>query len=393
MQVIRLIPLLVFAALAAAQSPAPALTVWQMQESGTTAGLRGIDSVDGTVAWASGTNGTVLRTIDGGAHWTQCAVPDAAKDGATLDFRGVQAWDAKTAFVMSSGKGKLSRLYKTMDGCQSWKLNFSNPDKDGFWDALNFRWFGDRKYGTGWLLGDPVHGKFSLFRSDDSGRNWFRQENAGLRADPSKQGAFAASNSSLLVNHGSPVFGSGGSNGAKLHSVTETTSCVDGCSSAVLNLYEKEGKWLVESVPIGRDLESSGIFSIAARSRYGHYPVLVAVGGDCSHPNDESNTAAFKLAFDQPWTASTTPPHGFRSAVQWSDTLKAWITVGTNGSDISRDDGKTWQPLDDGNWNALSLPFVVGPNGRIARINPAALPAAVTKGTQPGAKSNPGTVK
>ncbi len=71
MQVIRLIPLLVFAALAAAQSPAPALTVWQMQESGTTAGLRGIDSVDGTVAWASGTNGTVLRTIDGGAHWTQ----------------------------------------------------------------------------------------------------------------------------------------------------------------------------------------------------------------------------------------------------------------------------------------------------------------------------------
>ena len=38
-----------------------------MQDSGTTAGLRGIDSVDGTVAWASGTEGTVLRTTDGGA--------------------------------------------------------------------------------------------------------------------------------------------------------------------------------------------------------------------------------------------------------------------------------------------------------------------------------------
>jgi hypothetical protein len=49
--------------------------------------------------------------------------------------------------------------------------------------------------------------------------------------------------------------------------------------------------------------------------------------------------------------------------------------VGTNGSDISRDDGKTWQPLDDGNWNALSLPFVVGPDGRIARLNPAMLQA------------------
>jgi hypothetical protein len=75
------------------------------------------------------------------------------------------------------------------------------------------------------------------------------------------------------------------------------------------------------------------------------------------------------------WNAAEETPHGFRSAVQWSEALKAWITVGTNGSDISRDDGKTWQSLDDGNWNALSLPFVVGPNGRIARINPAALPA------------------
>jgi hypothetical protein len=54
--------------------------------------------------------------------------------------------------------------------------------------------------------------------------------------------------------------------------------------------------------------------------------------------------------------------------------LNAWITAGTNGSDISRDDGRTWQPLDNGNWNALSLPFVVGPNGRIGRLNPAALP-------------------
>src|ERR1700679_869820 len=74
---------------------------WRMQSSGTTAGLRGIDSVDGTVAWASGTGGTVLKTIDGGAHWTKCSVPDGDKDGTTLDFRGVQAWDADTAIVMS----------------------------------------------------------------------------------------------------------------------------------------------------------------------------------------------------------------------------------------------------------------------------------------------------
>jgi len=73
MQVLWLTLLLAASAFAAAQSPPP--TLWQMQESGTTAGLRGIDSVDGTVAWASGTGGTILKTIDGGAHWTKCAIP------------------------------------------------------------------------------------------------------------------------------------------------------------------------------------------------------------------------------------------------------------------------------------------------------------------------------
>ena len=87
--------------------------------------------VDGTVAWASGTGGTVLRTTDGGAHWQKMRHPDADKDGATLDFRGVQAWDATTAIVMASGPGDKSRLYKTTDGCTTWALLFENPDSLG----------------------------------------------------------------------------------------------------------------------------------------------------------------------------------------------------------------------------------------------------------------------
>ena len=39
---------------------------------------------------------------------------------------------------MSSGPGDQSRLYKTTDGCQTWKLLFTNPDKEGFWDAIKF---------------------------------------------------------------------------------------------------------------------------------------------------------------------------------------------------------------------------------------------------------------
>jgi photosystem II stability/assembly factor-like uncharacterized protein len=346
---------------AAAQSPTPAHTPWQMQESGTTASLRGIDSVDGTIAWASGTGGTVLKTIDGGAHWQKCAVPDAATDGAALDFRGVQAWDAETAIVMASGPGDKSRLYKTTDGCKTWKLDSKNTEKDGFWDAVVFQ-HGDFGYAigdnhTGVIIGDPINGRFDT-RVMFLGYGWFIDE-AGCSASAG-QGAFAASNSSVFV-FGSRryILGAGGKGGASVY-ISPLLLTGIGSDSCVRT-----------PVPLSGENDSSGVFSVSFRDlKHG-----IIVGGDYTKPNKSTGTAAWTDSDWKQWTASTTPPHGFRSAVQWSEALKLWITVGTNGSDISRDDGKTWQPLDNGNWNALSLPFVVGPNGRIARLNPAALPA------------------
>lgn len=38
---------------------------------GVTVSLRGLSVVDDKVAWASGVNGTVIRTIDGGQTWTE----------------------------------------------------------------------------------------------------------------------------------------------------------------------------------------------------------------------------------------------------------------------------------------------------------------------------------
>lgn len=77
---------------------------WHMQDSNTSADLRGIHSIGSGIAWASGTKGTVLRTTDDGDHWQLCATPSGAEG---LDFRGVQAFDANTAIIMSSGKGTL----------------------------------------------------------------------------------------------------------------------------------------------------------------------------------------------------------------------------------------------------------------------------------------------
>lgn len=359
---------------------------FQMENSGTTADLRGIDNVGGGVAWASGTNGTVLRTEDGGYMWQTCSMPPGAEH---LDFRGIQAFDANTAIVMSSGKGDLSRLYKTTDGCSSWKLVFTNPDKEGFWDAIRF----DRgKWGQ--LLGDPTNGMFTLFASVDGGSNWTRQINSGLKADPALQGAFAASNSSLIGQYGATQFVSGGKGGAFLYAERSVKTCLD-CSPQLFEDY-REGRnntWERHRIPVGKSSDSSGVFSFARNQYLPHFDpqniVMVGVGGDYTKPDDPFATAAYSNDQGDSWHAAETPPHGYRSAVAYDDASKTWITVGPNGTDISTDDGKNWRALRpdaasheapdaDKNWNALSLPFVVGPHGRIGKLNEAALGAAKT---------------
>lgn len=328
---------------------------WEIQESRTSANLRGIHSVDGLVAWASGTDGTVLRTGDGGSRWQRCVVPPGTEK---LDFRGIWAWDANTAMVLSSGPGDQSRLYKTTDGCSHWTEERRNSEKEGFWDSFTFQtqdfgMLGDKK--TGVLIGDPVRGRFYA-EVMLLGYGWFIDDDSCVaRANES---AFAASNSSVFV-FGSRryIIGTGGKGGPRI-------------LLSPLLAYRDSTKGCLEAlVPLASGSDSSGVFSLAFRDlKHG-----LAVGGDYKKPSDRSGTAAWTADGGLHWTAASRPPNGFRSAVAWYADAKAWIAVGTNGSDISRDDGKTWQPLDDGNWNALSLPYVVGPNGRVGKSRSDAL--------------------
>jgi photosystem II stability/assembly factor-like uncharacterized protein len=315
---------------------------WQIQNSGTTAALRGIHRVNSALAWASGAGGTVLTTVDGGIAWRVCAIAPGAE---RLDFRAVWAWDAQTAVAMSSGPGDLSRAYKTTDGCRSWTLLYTNPDKAGFWDAIQY-WNKDQ----GVILGDPVDGVFTVLTVSSSGSE-LSKVLMPSRFDARNFGAFAASNSALALgansNHGeTPLLwiGMGGKGGTKV-------------------LLHTRHVWTESPVPMASGSDSSGIYSLSFKSpRIG-----VAVGGDYEKPNEAAGTAAWTADGGRHWTAATQPPHGYRSAVAWDAASGAWIAAGTNGSDTSADGGSTWQSLDDGQWNAISLPWIVGPKGRIAK--------------------------
>lgn len=344
MQRALILLILIFAGLQSARGQ------WEMQDSHTTAGLRGIHAVSNMIAWASGTDGTVLRTEDGGATWQKCAVPPG---GEKLDFRGIWAWDASTAMAMSSGPGDLSRVFQTTDGCQHWTEKAKNTEKEGFWDALVFQaedygFLGDPQ--TGVLIGDPVNGRFET-QIMMMGRGFFIDGDSCV-ARPN-EAAFAASNSSVVVfGNRRYILGTGGKGGPRvlLSPLLARNDATKGCVEA--------------AVPLATGADSAGVFSLAFRDlKHG-----MAVGGDYKKPDDPSGSAAWTADGGRHWIAASKPPHGYRSAVAWNPEGKAWIAAGTNGSDVSYDDGKTWQPLDNGNWNALSLPFAVGPNGRIGRL-------------------------
>ncbi|MGC2448526.1 MAG: YCF48-related protein, partial [Candidatus Sulfotelmatobacter sp.] len=113
-------------ATAAAQS-GPHVELSHTQES-----LRGVSAVSRKIAWASGTHGTFLRTVDGGVTWTPAQAPDAT----ALDFRGVVASSADEAFLMSAGPADQSRIYHTSDGGQHWQLQFTNENPKGFFDSM-----------------------------------------------------------------------------------------------------------------------------------------------------------------------------------------------------------------------------------------------------------------
>jgi photosystem II stability/assembly factor-like uncharacterized protein len=328
----RLASILVLASAAAAQT-------WLMQNSGTTASLRGVSAVNNKVVWASGTGGTFLKTVDAGETWTAATVPGAER----LDFRDVEAFDSNTALLLSIGTGESSRVYKTTDGGAYWTLLFRNPDAKGFFDCMSF-W--DKRRGI--IVGDPVDGHIAVFTTADGGDHW--QRRATPEALPG-EGAFAASGTCVVTGSKKDAwFVTGGPKAARVFRTT------DGGAT-----------WQVSATPVRNDGASAGIFSIAFEGKHG-----IAVGGDYNKPDDTAANTAITDDGGRTWVAPAGHPAGFRSAVTYVPARKMWIAVGTSGSDISTD-GVNWKPFDTGAFNAVSFApsgegWAVGPRGRIARF-------------------------
>jgi len=271
-----------------------------VQISHTTENLRGVSAVSREVAWASGTHGTYLRTIDGGRTWVAAQVPDAAG----LDFRAVAAFSEYEAFLMSAGSGEQSRIYHTSDGGAHWQLQFTNNNPNGFFDSMVL-W--DRTHGI--VLGDPVTDESGQLRFEvlvtEDGENWRPIPAGQMPAAVKGEGAFAASNSCVAVlpsaSDGNIWFATGGKVARVFHSA------------------DRGKNWEVSETPILHGVDSAGIFSIAFRDAL-HGAIA---GGDYKRPDEDGPNLAFTEDGGKTWKLSGIRPQAYFSAVAYDRKVEA----------------------------------------------------------------------
>lgn len=319
---------------------------WTPQSSGVKARLRGVSAVNARVAWASGAESTVLRTTDGGATWQKVTVTTEQ-----LDFRDVDAINEQTAFVLAIGNGPASRIYKTTDGGATWSLQFKNDEPKAFLDAMSF-W--DAKHGI--AIGDSVDGKLYIMTTENGGAEWKRVPSTSLPPALENEGAFAASGTNIAVVGNS-------------HAWIATGAAA---KSRVLQTTDRGRTWKVAETPIGSG-PSSGIFSIAFRdNKHG-----VVVGGDYRKENEAVANLAFTEDGGETWKLMP-GLSGYRSVVAYvrAGSGIGIVAVGPTGADYSRDDGRTWTPVEGLKFDTLSfapgkrtmVAWAAGANGSIGKV-------------------------
>jgi photosystem II stability/assembly factor-like uncharacterized protein len=315
---------------------------WHLTPTGTAARLRGLSAVSANVAWASGSLGTVVRTTDRGATWQKVGPPGTS----SLQFRDIEAFDADHAVILSIGNGTDSRVYVTSDGGAHWALTFTNTDPNAFYDCMTF--FNDRR---GLALSDPPNGKFRIIATDDGGNSWHVVPSAGMPPALPGEAGFAASGECLVTDHGRRAwFGTGGAAQAR-----------------VFRSDDGGTTWQVSATPMHSG-PTAGIFALAFRGQQHG----LAVGGDFLTPTVAPNALALTADGGTSWQLAPGAPGQYRSGAAWVNGRDA-VVVGPSGSDVSTDQGRTWQRFDNGSFDTVDCSggntcWASGQQGRAAYL-------------------------
>ncbi|GAC1585130.1 MAG: oxidoreductase [Ginsengibacter sp.] len=296
--------------------------------------LRGLSVVDNDVVWVSGSKGMIGKSLNGGKTWKWTRVPNFENS----DFRDIEAFDENTAIIMAVGEP--GYILRTTDGGNKWKQVYCNTMHGIFLDAMEF-W--NEKMGI--VVGDPINNKFVVARTYDGGKTWHDIDQMNYPDAQEGEACFAAS-------------------GTNLRTLDEVAYFVTGGKSANLYILGQP-----TPLPINHGKQSAGANSIAIKDKNN----FIIVGGDFDLPDATSQNACITKDGGKTWSAPQTPPHGYRSCVEYIN-KRRWITCGYNGVDYSKDDGRNWHNISNESYNVCrrakkgTSVFLAGATGVIGKL-------------------------
>ena len=315
--------------------------------SGVDASFRGIVVVDSNTIVVGGSKGTVLRSVNAGATWTKLIIAD---DATELDFRDIESTADGGLILMSAGPGEKSRIYRSDDQGQTWKLTHQNNFEKGFFNGAAF-W----QNGTGLVIGDPIDGRLFLLKTSDFGKTWDRVQGPELMEG---EYGFAASGTGIVTS---------GNNQAWV--------VTGAAASRVFKTSDYGMSWISAETGVRNGEQGSGIFSIAVSERFG-----VVVGGDYQKPElSERNCAWITLAnADGAWSIGEVSM-SHKACVRFVDKSTV-LAVGRTGIVIATLPGLKWKTITTESFYTFdydastSTAYLAGADGRIGKLTIAAEP-------------------
>ena len=328
----------------------PYILINRPLQSNTQISIRSIQAFDDSTIWATGNSGTILKSFDAGESWDVMTIPGHESS----DFRDLQLFGKKKAIVMSIGSP--AKIFRTKNGGKSWWLTYFNEDPDIFLDGMTF--LNDE---IGVAFGDAIGTRIPIIRTINGGNSWEMLDEMDLPRALPKEGGFAASGTSIrTLNDSTLVIGMGYPRGRVLRSTDRGLT------------------WEFYLSHLGNNENSRGVYSMAFKKSSNESKTIIglAVGGSWEEPDNHNLILSRSKNEGKDWTIiSENAPKGYRSAVDFAPDKNLAICTGSNGTDISFDEGLTWKSFSKNGFNAIGFTpsgkyaYLAGNNGKISRVS------------------------
>ncbi|HWQ81346.1 MAG TPA: YCF48-related protein [Ignavibacteria bacterium] len=192
---------------------------WTAQTSGVTTSLNCVSAVDANIGWIGGNGGVILKTVNGGANWTNVANGTVG----TADIYAICALSASVCLVSTSPANTF--VYRTSDGGTTWTQVFTQVG--GFIDDIRFK-----DANNGIMYGDPVSARWSIWRTTNAGVTW---DSAGCFLP--QAASEAGWNNAMFVNGNTVYFGTNSTKVYKSTNFGATGSWTSGATTGSANSY------------------------------------------------------------------------------------------------------------------------------------------------------------